>query len=43
VTGLVDGGLARWVEERVVLTSTGRLMATDITARLVLAGAVGPD
>ena len=41
VAGLVEGDLARRVGDRVVLTPTGRLLATDITARLVLAGAVG--
>lgn len=42
VADLVGGGLALRVADRVVLTPTGRLVATDITARLVLAGAAGP-
>ena len=39
VDDLVEGRLAVRTADRVVLTPTGRLMATDITARLILAGA----
>jgi oxygen-independent coproporphyrinogen-3 oxidase len=41
VDELEAGGFVRRVEGRVVLTARGRLMASDVTARLLLAGAVG--
>ena len=44
-SGVVDelaaAGFVRRVEDRVVLTAHGRLVASDVTARLLLAGAVG--
>ncbi|MFM7616709.1 MAG: radical SAM family heme chaperone HemW [Actinomycetes bacterium] len=40
VATLVVGDLVRRTGDRVVLTPTGRLVASDITARLVLAGGV---
>lgn len=39
VADLLAGGLASRVDDRVVLTATGRLLASDVTARLLLAGA----
>jgi len=39
---LVAGDLVRRSGDRIVLTPRGRLVASDVTARLVLAGAVGP-
>ncbi len=39
VDELVTLGLAGWHAGRVVLTRTGRLLASDVTARLLLAGA----
>ena len=41
VDELAAGGFVRRVDDRVVLTARGRLMASDVTARLLLAGAVG--
>lgn len=41
VEDLVAGGLARRVDDCVVLTPPGRLVASDLTARLLLAGAAG--
>jgi oxygen-independent coproporphyrinogen-3 oxidase len=41
VDELAAGGFVRRIGERVVLTAHGRLMASDVTARLLLAGAVG--
>ncbi len=41
VDELAAGGFVRRVDDRVVLTPRGRLLASDVTARLVLAGAVG--
>jgi putative oxygen-independent coproporphyrinogen III oxidase len=41
VDDLAAGGFVRRVEGRVVLTARGRLMASDVTARLLVAGAVG--
>jgi oxygen-independent coproporphyrinogen-3 oxidase len=41
VEELAAGGFVRRIGERVVLTAHGRLMASDVTARLLLAGAVG--
>jgi oxygen-independent coproporphyrinogen-3 oxidase len=41
VEELAAGGFVRRSGERVVLTARGRLMASDVTARLLLAGAVG--
>jgi oxygen-independent coproporphyrinogen-3 oxidase len=41
VDELASGGFVRRVDDRVVLTAQGRLMASDVTARLLLAGAVG--
>jgi len=41
VEQLAAGGFVRQVDGRVVLTAHGRLMASDVTARLLLAGAVG--
>lgn len=35
------GGFVRRIDDRVVLTARGRLMASDVTARLLVAGAVG--
>jgi oxygen-independent coproporphyrinogen-3 oxidase len=39
VDDLVDAALCRRHEDRVVLTRRGRLLASDVTARLLLAGA----
>jgi oxygen-independent coproporphyrinogen-3 oxidase len=39
VEELADGGLLEWDGDRVVLTQRGRLLASDVTARLLLAGA----
>lgn len=39
---LVAGDLVRRSGDRIVLTPRGRLVASDVTTRLVLAGAVGP-
>jgi oxygen-independent coproporphyrinogen-3 oxidase len=41
VDELETGGFVRRLDGRVVLTARGRLMASDVTARLLLAGAVG--
>jgi oxygen-independent coproporphyrinogen-3 oxidase len=41
VAELAAGGFVRRIDDRVVLTARGRLMASDVTARLLLAGAVG--
>jgi putative oxygen-independent coproporphyrinogen III oxidase len=41
VDDLASGGFVRRIDGRVVLTARGRLMASDVTARLLLAGAVG--
>jgi oxygen-independent coproporphyrinogen-3 oxidase len=41
VDELARGGFVRRIGGRVVLTARGRLMASDVTARLLLAGAVG--
>jgi oxygen-independent coproporphyrinogen-3 oxidase len=41
VEDLAASGFVRRVDDRVVLTAHGRLLASDVTARLVLAGAVG--
>jgi putative oxygen-independent coproporphyrinogen III oxidase len=41
VDELAAAGFVRRVEDRVVLTPHGRLVASDVTARLLLAGAVG--
>ncbi len=41
VNDLANGGFVRRIDGRVVLTAQGRLMASDVTARLLLAGAVG--
>jgi oxygen-independent coproporphyrinogen-3 oxidase len=41
VEALAAGGFLRRTGDRVVLTTQGRLMASDVTARLLLAGAVG--
>jgi len=41
VEELAAAGFVRRVEDRVVLTAHGRLVASDVTARLLLAGAVG--
>jgi hypothetical protein len=41
VDELETGGFVRRDGGRVVLTARGRLMASDVTARLLLAGAVG--
>jgi putative oxygen-independent coproporphyrinogen III oxidase len=41
VDELAAGGFVREIDGRVVLTARGRLMASDVTARLLLAGAVG--
>jgi len=41
VEELAAAGFVRRVDERVVLTTQGRLLASDVTARLLLAGAVG--
>jgi putative oxygen-independent coproporphyrinogen III oxidase len=41
VDELATGGFVRRIDGRVVLTARGRLMASDVTARLLLAGAVG--
>ena len=39
VDDLVDGALCERQDDRVVLTQSGRLLASDVTARLLLAGA----
>ncbi|MFM7060795.1 MAG: radical SAM family heme chaperone HemW [Actinomycetes bacterium] len=39
---LVAGDLVRRSGDRIVLTPRGRLVASDVTTRLMLAGAVGP-
>ena len=41
VDELAAAGFVRRVDDRVVLTAHGRLLASDVTARLLLAGAVG--
>ena len=41
VEELATAGFLRRVDDRVVLTTHGRLVASDVTARLLLAGAVG--
>jgi len=41
VEELSAAGFVRRVDDRVVLTTQGRLLASDVTARLLLAGAVG--
>ena len=41
VEELAAAGFVRRVADRVVLTTQGRLLASDVTARLLLAGAVG--
>jgi coproporphyrinogen III oxidase-like Fe-S oxidoreductase len=41
VDELAAGGFVRRRDGRVVLTARGRLMASDVTARLLVAGAVG--
>ena len=41
VDDLVAGGLARRIDGHLVLTPSGRLVASDLTARLLLAGAAG--
>jgi putative oxygen-independent coproporphyrinogen III oxidase len=41
VEELAAAGFLRRIDDRVVLTTQGRLVATDVTARLLLAGAVG--
>jgi putative oxygen-independent coproporphyrinogen III oxidase len=41
VDELAAGGFLRLRDDRVVLTTRGRLMASDVTARLLVAGAVG--
>ena len=41
VEELASAGFVRRVDDRVVLTAHGRLLASDVTARLLLAGAVG--
>ena len=41
VEELAAAGFVRRVDDRVVLTAHGRLVASDVTARLLLAGAVG--
>jgi coproporphyrinogen III oxidase-like Fe-S oxidoreductase len=41
VDELAAAGFVRRVADRVVLTTQGRLLASDVTARLLLAGAVG--
>ena len=41
VDDLENGGFIHRIDDRVVLTAQGRLMASDVTARLLLAGAVG--
>ncbi len=41
VDDLEAGGFVRRIDGRIVLTARGRLMASDVTARLLLAGAVG--
>jgi putative oxygen-independent coproporphyrinogen III oxidase len=42
VEELADGGLLETHGDRVVLTRRGRLLASDVTARLLLAGAATP-
>ncbi len=39
VTDLAEQGLLEWSGARIVLTPRGRLLASDVTARLLLAGA----
>ena len=41
VAELAESGFLQRVGERVVLTPRGRLLASDVTARLLIAGAVG--
>jgi oxygen-independent coproporphyrinogen-3 oxidase len=41
VTELAESGFVHRVGDRVVLTPRGRLLASDVTARLLVAGAVG--
>jgi oxygen-independent coproporphyrinogen-3 oxidase len=41
VADLAESGFVRRVGDRVVLTPRGRLLASDVTARLLVAGAVG--
>ena len=41
VADLADAGLLERAGDRIVLTRRGRLLASDVTARLVLAGATG--
>jgi putative oxygen-independent coproporphyrinogen III oxidase len=41
VEELAAAGFLRRIDDRVVLTAHGRLLASDVTARLLLAGAVG--
>jgi oxygen-independent coproporphyrinogen-3 oxidase len=41
VADLVESGFVRRAGDRVVLTPRGRLLASDVTARLLVAGAVG--
>jgi oxygen-independent coproporphyrinogen-3 oxidase len=41
VDELAESGFVRRVGDRVVLTPRGRLLASDVTARLLVAGAVG--
>ena len=41
VAELTDSGFVHQVGDRVVLTPRGRLVASDVTARLLVAGAVG--
>jgi coproporphyrinogen III oxidase-like Fe-S oxidoreductase len=41
VDELAAAGFVRRIDDRVVLTAHGRLLASDVTARLLLAGAVG--
>ena len=41
VAELAAAGFVRRVGARVVLTTQGRLLASDVTTRLLLAGAVG--
>jgi putative oxygen-independent coproporphyrinogen III oxidase len=42
VDGLVDGGMLQRRDDVVMLTRAGRLLASDVTARLLLAGAAKP-
>jgi len=41
VTELAESGFVQQVGDRVVLTSRGRLLASDVTTRLLVAGAIG--